>query len=292
MYYEYILPSILTVGITILIISLKLILRRDIDYDKFMYKDIGKVNDDYSYRKEMEKIKSKIKIPAQVFILLFILGGIVISFITYIITGKLWISLIAFAGGFFVPDIWYKNEQDRVHMKILLLMEQAAESIAEVINSGGSNVESLSKAAERTKSPLKEYLTEAALKLQVGVNISEVYLELMEKIEIDSFLTVAIAYKMQEQGTAVNIPELFREFRESIREEVKYKKDVSAATTESKISGIVVALMAFGTIGMIRFQSPEFIEPLFNTHLGLIIFTISSISILVGLKWIQAITRV
>lgn len=232
-----------------------------------------------------EKIIKKSNLPVKTAMTVILTGGILVGITTYIVLGVWWISLISTFAGFFFPKWYYQWHVASKQKLMASQMELTCEIIATVIKSGSSLPEGLEKAAKDVNDPLKTELMKTATQIRIGVSVSDAFMELTEKVGIPEMQVVSIAIQLKEKGMTINLPQLFMGLQKDIRESIQFRKEVSATTAEVKTAGFVVAAVPFATITMMRLFSPEFIAPLFNNPVGLIIFTLCTGIIVAGMRW-------
>ena len=67
---------------------------------------------------------------------------------------------------------------------------------------------------------------------------------------------------------------------------------MKALTAEGRISALVLSLMPFGLFGFIWLTNPDYLEPLLDSTLGLIIMAGGVVFIGIGIFWMQKIVKV
>lgn len=284
------LPAFLFGIATLLFIfGIKNLTKKEINTSKF--KAFHNYQEEEEY-KRYEKLLKKSKVPFKTAITLIVLGGVGIGFITYIVVGVVWIALLSFAGGFYIPSVWYKWHIESNKKAMIKQMELASEIIASVLKSQSSITDALQRASVDLKDPLKTELMQTATKIKLGVPLNEAFAELTGKVNIREMQAVSISISLQQkEGISVNIPNLFLQLQHDIRKKVQFKKEISAETANIRTAGLIVAAVPFATITFMRCGSPEFTEPLFNNPVGLLIFSVCIFTIFIGLKWMFKMTK-
>jgi|GEM_PF-2645590 len=279
----------LFIGISLLLMlmGIKLIKKRNIQVDKFS----PNYRNDEPKSSYYEQILKKSKVPIRIALALIMLGGVVVFGFTFLVTGELWISLVAGFAGFLVPNAWYQWHVTSNKKALLKQMEQASEVMASVIKTGSSLPDALERAAQESKEPLKSELVHTATQIRIGVPSSDAFMEMTARVDIGELKVIAIAIELQEQGMAINVPNLFLQLQADLRYKVQFQKEVSTTTSEIKMSGIIVSIVPFVTIAMMRMFNPEFTDPLFNEPIGILSFFTSCILIGIGVKWMFSIAN-
>ena len=277
-------------GIVILsvFLAIKNIGEKEINPNRFI--PFFDYEEEKKYKAYENTIKKK-KIPAKTALVLTILGGMVIVIVTYVVVGILWVAILSFLGGFFIPNWWCQWHTESNKKMMLKQMEQASEIIAVVIKTGSSLPEAFERAAKEIKEPLGSELIRTATQIRIGVSTSDAFMEFARRIDIPEIMVISIAIELQETGMAINIPALFNQLQSDIRYKVQFGKSIRTITSEMKTAGIVVSIVPFVTIASMRLFSPDFVSPLFDNAVGLSIFGLCVGLVFMGVKWMFNIAK-
>jgi len=266
------------------VIGIKMLLHRDVNISRF-----GVVKYNREKDKQLTKMnlaaKEKSPLTVPIFIILVLTGAILFFGGVYIFTGVLKLSLFASAGGFIAPKIWldwYKKKQEKL---VSSQAEQALETMATVIKSGGGMYEALDKAVNNVGEPLKSKLEHTLSEMKIGISEDEAFLRLAEQLDIPEMSMLNVASLIRKEGITVNMATVFTSIQSNLRQRQAFIEEVKAITSENRLAVWVVAAVPFFTVGIIRFFGPDFIDPLFTAPIGLIMFVILTIMIIVGIYW-------
>lgn len=280
----------LMIGIAIIFVFLGIpyLKKKEIESSRFVpYYDYS---EEERYKKH-EEILKKSKVPIRTALILIVLGGVIIGVITYIIVGVFWISLLSFLGGFLIPSWWYKWHIESNKKVMLKQMEQASEIISAVIKTGSSLPEAFERAAREVGEPLRPELIRTATQIRIGVPSSDAFAEFAGRVDIPEMTVISIAIDLQETGMAINVSSLFEQLQSNIRYRAQFKKSVESIVSEIKMAGIIVAIVPFITLALMRLMAPEFVAPLFDNTVGLVIFGLCSLVIMLGVKWMFSMAK-
>lgn len=250
-------------------------------------------DEDYmEHEKELREIEKLYKVDNSKKILLLIAASAACGAIGYSISGQVHISLASCLFGFAAPAAFEKWHADGQRKLLEKQFEQAAEQMAIVIKSGGSIQSAIEKAAEEAKYPLKKELEVMSAQTKLNMPPAQVFLLAKEKIPVPELEMLVMVFSLQQQGMAVNAASVLERVEESIRARRAFREQISAITSEGRLSSKVVGVMPFLVIGFIRKVAPEFMDPLFTTAWGMALLAGCVISILVGMAWINRMIRI
>ncbi|MHB1418661.1 MAG: type II secretion system F family protein [Bacillota bacterium] len=284
---EIAMASILAGGAGALVVyGSKMLAHRDISISQFMP---GKF--DSREIKGQEKTQKQQPMPTST-VLLILIGGTVVGGVTYTIVGIWWLALIASLLGLMVPRLWINWQKAGRHKHMASQMEQAMETMSAVLRSGGGLPAALERAARDIVAPLSSELAQTAAEIKLGKSSAEAFHRLADRINLPEMAMLSLAVELQQTGMAVNIANVFGQIQENIRGGQALSEEVSAITAENRLAGWIVAAVPFGVLGLIRQMAPEFVAPLFNTPLGLVIFGVSTAAIIGGIIWIMRMSSV
>jgi len=130
---------------------------------------------------------------------------------------------------------------------------------------------SLSQALERSlaESPeaIKSYFAPAALRLAMGAPVAETMQQLADKLQIPevSMLAAAIRTNIRYGGS---ISGAFSNLAHILRERLRIKRELAAATSEAKMSSKVLIGMPLVAMAILMFMNPSYIDFFFVDERG------------------------
>jgi len=283
-----VLSLLLSVIVFLIFIGINLLMKKEINADRFTP---GWEREDDSNHKKFEGINSKGQLSTLSLIALVAVSGSMCGIIAYSITGKGILAFIYSFAGFIAPNVWYRWHKKNQETIITQQMEQAAETMASVLKSGGSMIAALDKAASETKDPLKKELVHTVAELRLGVSSTEAFLNLAKRVKLPEMLMLSMGIELQQKGMAINTANMLLQMQKNIRGRQLLQQEISSITAENKMSGWIVGSIPFITVALMRQFSPEFTDPLLNTPVGMTIFTICTFIILGGIYWIMSMAN-
>lgn len=218
-------------------------------------------------------------------ILLFILGGTLFGIIAFIISGKLFIAVLAFPAGIVAPKLWDQRGKKKYENTLAMQIEQAVESMSIVIRSGGGMPDAIEKALTDAEEPFKKELEQVSSELKLGVPEPNVFARLADRVDIEEMEMLSVATTLQQEGLAVNMANVFKQIQNNIRTRQAFQEEVRAITSENRMAVWIVACVPVFTIAIMRLFAPDFIAPLFETFIGGVTLTVCAILVVTGVIW-------
>lgn len=274
--------------IIFLLFGLKELAKRDVDLSRFKTSiyQISKAHEAKNRKKSPVFVMSWDKATPIV-----LLGGITTGVAIYSVAGVVWIAVVSSLAGLLFPKLWLDYKVAAQKDDIDKGMEQATETIATVMRSGGGLAEAFERAAVDARMPLSGYLLETATQIRTGVSQAEAVGYFQQRVPLKELSIITVGMKLAAVGMPININEMFFEAQKNIRDRLAFNREIRVLVAENKISAWVVAVMPVFLLSFIRQMAPEMVEPLFTTTLGIVVFCFCTSFIAVGIYMIMQIVK-
>lgn len=247
----------------------------------------GAFDYDYKEDKELKKLNrpTKAKIPGLKFAVLVLAGALFAGTIMYIFSGRGWLTILAACLGFFAPRLWLDWFEKTQYKLMSSQVEQAVETMATVIKSGGGLPAALEKAIETSGYPFKKELEQTLSEIKLGLPEPDAFSRLAERVDLPEMNTLSIASTLKKGGMAVNMANVFTQIQISLRQRKAFSEELSTMVAENKLAVWIVSAVPIGSVSVMRFVAPEMAAPLFDTVVGAIVLVFCLILIVVGIFW-------
>ncbi len=172
--------------------------------------------------------------------------------------------------GFQLVPIVYKSLYEKRCNQFTDQMVDALTIMANGIKSGSNPQQSMSRVVEIMGNPVRAEFSQVMTQVQFGQSFEEALTDLGERIprpDVQMFVTAINILK----ETGGNLAETFQTIVSTIRERQKLEKKISAMTAQGIMQGIIVTCIPFVLLGVFMFIDPTYMQPMFNTTLGLIL---------------------
>lgn len=275
-----------------IVLSIILIIAGIYTYSKREIK-INKFIPNSSSEKEIKKAYSKHEsiLSYRKRMLIIVSGGSSCGVVVYAIIGNLYISALSCLIGLLFPGLICRLIRKGQQKMVSLQMAKAAETMAAIIRSEGNIIAALERAAIDSEEPLKTRLEETANKIRLGIKTDKAFKELSKSIDVPEMVLISIGLELQQQGMAINMASMLEQIQKNIIAKQADKEELSAITAENKMAGWIVSALPFITLAVMRALSPDFINPLFTTSIGISVFIFCVAVIIVGLYWLLQIAE-
>jgi tight adherence protein B len=166
----------------------------------------------------------------------------------------------------------------------------ALRMIAASTESGYSVQQALERAAADSPAPIAEEFSLAVRAIALGVSLEEALAELARRCGENFELLAHIVIVQYRAGG--NLPALLMGLATNVQERLQFRAETRALTAQARYSGIVLALLPFGFLGLITLVSPSYAHSLFSTDSGRVILVAGAGLLAIGLVSIRAISHV
>jgi tight adherence protein B len=154
--------------------------------------------------------------------------------------------------------------------------------MANGIKAGSNPQESMKRVVEIMGAPMSQEFAQVMYQMQVGDSFESALNDLGTRIprpDVQMFVTAINILK----ETGGNLAETFQTIVLTIRERQKVEKKIQALTAQGLMQGIIVTMIPFILMVVFLVIDSNFIKPMFNTTLGLVLlFAMLALQIIGG----------
>ena len=165
--------------------------------------------------------------------------------------------VVAFALGVFGGVIGWRLEErrvDRLALKLETSLADAVDLVVSSVRSGGTIVDAIGQAAERTDGIVGDELTEVVERLRIGQSARDVLAELRARIPLDSFRLFTFTIGTNWEGGAGHAHALSSVGR-AIRDRVALRRRLRTQTVETEVSVVGVLALTYGLAYLVAHSS-------------------------------------
>jgi tight adherence protein B len=179
-----------------------------------------------------------------------------------------YIALIAAAGGFFlIPRLLIKREQRRAEAQFSDLLPDAIDMVVRMVRAGLPVGPALRIVGDEADPPLSTVFNTIANLADIGVPLAEALATTGEAVGSPDFRFFGVAVALQ-QATGGNLAATLETLGEIIRKRRAVRLKARAATSEIRMSAIVLGAIPFFIVGALLVVSPGYLEPLISDPRG------------------------
>lgn len=172
--------------------------------------------------------------------------------------------------GWQLPPLLVKVIYENRCTKFVDQMVDGLTIMANGIKAGSNPQESMKRVVEIMGNPIRQEFTQVLYQMQVGDSFESALNDLGNRIprpDVQMFVTAINILK----ETGGNLAETFQTIVLVIRERQKVEKKIQALTAQGLMQGIIVTMIPFLLMAVFLVVDPNFIKPMFNTTLGLVL---------------------
>jgi tight adherence protein B len=145
--------------------------------------------------------------------------------------------------------------------------------------------------AKDMEAPISTEFARAVSEINFGSNMDTALNSMVERIQSSDLMLAVSAISVQRQ-TGGNLSQILETISNTIRERIKVKADVSATTSQGRMSGLLIGALPILLGGAISVINPEYMTPLFTTSAGRIMLIVCIVLECLGFLAIRKIVDI
>ena len=203
----------------------------------------------------------------------------------------LFLGVSAGIAGFQLPPLIFKSLYEKRCSQFVDQMVDALTIMANGIKSGTNPQQSMQRVVEIMGNPISSEFGQVITQTQFGQSFEEALSDLATRIprpDVQMFVTAVNILK----ETGGNMAETFQTIVSTIRERQKLEKKISAMTAQGVMQGIIVTSIPFILGAVFYAVDPKFIQPMFDTTLGLVLLVVMLTLQVIGGMMIKKIVTI
>ena len=226
--------------------------------------------------------------PGEVIVATALLGivGSILGF-------ALWGPFGAFLGvaGWLGPFSYIRFKASQRRRAFLEQLPDVLMLIAGALRAGYSLQQALAAVGEDAKPPAAEEFRRAMAEIRLGATMDDALQDMARRIGIIDFDWTVMAIEIQRE-VGGDLAEILETIADTIRERERIRRQIRALTAEGRLSGWVLGILPFAFALFLILRSPDYLEPLYTTTMGLIMISGAVFLMIVGAFWMRKIVRI
>lgn len=240
---------------------------------------------------QREAMAAGLDIPESHMVIAGVSGAVVGMGLVLAVTGSTTLAPAGILLGVALPSVWVKHRvrgrARAFEAQLGIILGQMAASL----RAGQSVPQALEQAALSAPPPAQDVFSRAVQLMRVGKTPIEALEEAGKLVKSRDMELISVATAVQ-MRTGGDLAALYDQAAEGIRDRTAFRSQVSAATSEGRLTTNVLVILPFLAVGGMRVLSPEYMSPLFNTPGGQITLVVCSGLILLGWAVVRRIVAV
>jgi tight adherence protein B len=190
-------------------------------------------------------------------------------------------GVAAVFAGIKVPVIYIKSMYEKRCGKVVEQMVDGMTIMANGVKAGLSVTQSMERVVQNIKGPLSQEFSMALNKIRLGMTIEDALNELADRVPRQDVQMLVTAINILKE-TGGNLGETFETINMVVRERQKVEKKIEAMTAQGSMQGIIISGVPFLLLGIFKVMDPKFIEPLFQTTMGMVALLAVFVLVVIG----------
>jgi len=190
-----------------------------------------------------------------------------------------------------IPTLYRSQRRDKRLGSIEEQFPDALDFLARSVRAGNAFSIALELLAEEASEPLKSEIVKVTREMALGSSLEEALMGLIARIPLLEVRMFVAAVLLQRE-TGGNLSEVLMKLAMSVRERLRLRGQVRAASGQGRFTAKVLTLMPIGTLLMLKLVSPEYLDNLINDPLGRNLLGLAAVSQIVGYIVMQKMIKV
>ncbi|MGN0302086.1 MAG: type II secretion system F family protein [Anaerotardibacter sp.] len=188
-------------------------------------------------------------------------------------------------------NAWVKYEQENRIEKVRDQIPNALQSMKTCFCVGYSLPQTLEQVGKETTGILSQLFNEAYGIMEAGGTAYQALDYLKKQASHSELVFLASALDIQHK-TGSSMQQVLDIARDLVIEEIELERSLKTQTAQAKLSAQIVTIMPFVLIALFSFISPGFLNPFFESFIGLVMLTGSLFMQVVGVLMVRKMLQV
>jgi tight adherence protein B len=216
--------------------------------------------------------------------------GIVAGFLGWTLWGKVMGAFFLLLG-FMLPILYVKRKAKKRRKDFFAQLPDILLLMSGALRAGFSLQQAIQAVAQDAKPPASEEFRRTVSEVRLGSPLGDALDALSDRLGIIDFEWTVLAIQIQRE-VGGNLAEILEIISETIRERERLRRQISTLTAEGKLSAYVLGCLPFAMGGLLMFQSPDYLTPLFHNSMGLIMIAGGLVGMVIGGLWMRQIINI
>ncbi len=168
---------------------------------------------------------------------------------------------------------------------------QAVRMFSNALSAGVSAQEALYILADELEGPIGEEFKLAKEKMCEGESFDETLYSMTQRIDVESFNLFANSV-LTLRRLGGNLVEMLNLLTSTIEQNLKIENKMKEATAETRGQARLLSMLPWALLSLLYLVEPDFVRPLLETRLGILILCAIVLFEVVGALWLRKISEV
>ena len=159
------------------------------------------------------------------------------------------------------------------------------------LRSGFTLQQSIEAGVRDDEGPVAEEFTRALSETRINGEFEDAMGRVGERIGSDDMIWLVMALRLQRE-VGGSLAEVMQTTAETMRERAYLRRHVRTLSAEGRISAYILAALPIGVAAMLTATRPEYVRPLINTPIGLVLLLSAVLLMVIGGVWLRASVKI
>ena len=250
-------------------------------------------------RYESRKVKESAKrlnnmflwIPRKKILFFHLLTPLALGGIGFLITREMFVALIAVAFGLALPTLILKRWDVNRRNKFQAQLVDGLMILSSSLKGGLSLLQSIESVVEEMPAPISQEFALVLRQNRVGIPLDECLENLNRRMHSDELNLIVTAIFVAHE-TGGDLPRIFTQLTNSIKEKGKILDKVKTLTVQAKLQGAIMCLLPVGFAVLIYTLNPNFFDNMLQSQIGRALLGYALVSQIIGIFLIMKLSKI
>jgi tight adherence protein B len=175
--------------------------------------------------------------------------------------------LIALLISPFVPRFYLKRKANKRRQAFLEQLADMAQMMGNSMRAGFSILQSMELVGSEGNPPAKDEMERVVTEVKLGLPLDAALEHLLERMPSEDLNLMVVAINVQRQ-VGGNLAEILMVIAKTVRERVRFQRDLKALTAQARYSSYVITALPVGVAIVINFMDHEYEKYLYTQLVG------------------------
>lgn len=214
-------------------------------------------------------------------------AGVVVGFVVHGFIGL----LVLGAAGVVAPNIYLSRMVTRRRKQFVEQLADMAQMMGNSMRAGFSIMQSMELVGQESQKPASVEFERVVTEVRLGLTIDAALDHMLERMPSEDLELMVIAINVQ-RVVGGNLAEILIIISNTIRERVRFQRDLQALTAQARYSSYIITLLPITVAVIINFIDTPYERVLYTTTLGYVMLAVSVIMLSIGFFILRKISNI
>jgi tight adherence protein B len=199
--------------------------------------------------------------------------------------------LVGLLLGLIIPWLVLGVAKSRRENRFLSQLPDTLQLLAGSLAAGYSLPQAMDSVVRESHPPISGEFNRALVETRLGMLPEDALDGIANRTASRDFSWIVMAIRIQ-RDVGGNLAELLGTVADTLRERERLRRQVSALSAEGRLSGLILGALPIVFALYLIIARPDYISPLFNTPLGLMLLIVGVVTLIIGGVWMAKVIKV